>query len=149
LLIYSFFILVPLLFGYQTIANRYSSMSLVICGSVVFDYYYKSDKICVLRRILKLVFLLSLITMIITYFYLLTDSYVSRRINSTGIESELLASKGIGGYSQQEKNVLYVSVRKKELKIVKQVCLKEDKNAFVNVIPLVGVYGKFFREQIK
>lgn len=56
---------------------------------------------------------------------------------------------GIGGYSLDNKIVLYISVRKKELNKLIKICKNEDKYAFLNVIPLENVYGKFFRKPIR
>jgi len=56
---------------------------------------------------------------------------------------------GYGGYSLEGKYVLLMSVRKKEVTKLVQICKKEDSRAFVDVIPLDNVYGKFYRKRIK
>jgi len=56
---------------------------------------------------------------------------------------------GYGGYSLQGKYVLLMSIRKKEVEKLIKICKKEDSKAFVNVIPLDNVYGKFYRKKIK
>ncbi|MFA6756027.1 MAG: YitT family protein [Bacilli bacterium] len=58
-------------------------------------------------------------------------------------------SDGYGGYSQQPRYFIYLSIRKKELKKVLKIVRGADPIAFVNVIPLENVYGKFYRKRIK
>lgn len=57
--------------------------------------------------------------------------------------------KGIGGYSGEEKEVLYISIRKKELHFLLTLCKKEDPHCFTSVLPIDNVYGRFFRKRIK
>ena len=56
---------------------------------------------------------------------------------------------GYGGYSLEGKYIILIAVRKKEIPLIRQVCKKEDPKAFVDVIPLDNVYGKFYRKKIK
>lgn len=56
---------------------------------------------------------------------------------------------GYGGYSLENKYILIMSVRKKEVNKLLQICKKEDPHSFVNVYNLDNVYGKFFRKPIK
>lgn len=58
-------------------------------------------------------------------------------------------SKGEGGYTGQERYIIYVSVRKKEAKKVVKICKNIDPQAFINVIPMDQVYGRFYRKPIK
>lgn len=99
LLIYVYLSLYPAVCGYSTITNRYVSMSFVLCGSIVFRYYYAHNKLDILKKILRITALLSLITMLITYKQLLINPYISRSIKSSGEYSEMLARRGIGGYT--------------------------------------------------
>ena len=54
-----------------------------------------------------------------------------------------------GGYTGKAMYVIYMSVRKKEAKQVVRICRKADPNAFINVIPMDQVYGRFYRKPIK
>ncbi len=56
---------------------------------------------------------------------------------------------GHGGYSLEGKYIILIAVRKKEIPLIRQVCKREDPKAFVDVIPLDNVYGKFYRKKIK
>jgi len=56
---------------------------------------------------------------------------------------------GYGGYSLEGKYILLMTIRKKEVNKLIQICKKEDPKAFVDVIPLDNVYGKFYRKKIK
>src|SRR5574344_2707272 len=56
---------------------------------------------------------------------------------------------GYGGYSLEGKYILLMTIRKKEVTKLIQICKKEDPKAFVDVIPLDNVYGKFYRKKIK
>lgn len=99
LIIYSFMAIYPLIFGYSTIFNRYVSMSLIFCGSIVFRYYYATNKLFILKKVLIVTAILSLITLLITFEQLLLSPYISRSIKSSGEHSAMLASQGIGGYA--------------------------------------------------
>ncbi len=57
--------------------------------------------------------------------------------------------EGKGGYSGDKKYLIYMTVRKKEAKVVINVCKKADPNCFINEFPLSQVYGKFFRKPIE
>lgn len=99
LTIYLYFAIYPILFGNQTISNRYLSMSLVLCGSLVFRYYYTYGKMNILKKVLIITITLSSITMVITYAQLLINPYISRSIKSSGEYSVALARQGVGGYT--------------------------------------------------
>lgn len=99
LVIYFYLILYPIVFGISTIANRYTAMSLVLCGSIIFRYYYAYNKLYILKKVLTITLILSLITMLITYEQLLINPYISRSIKSSGEHSAMLARRGIGGYT--------------------------------------------------
>jgi len=57
--------------------------------------------------------------------------------------------KSEGGYSGQERFIIYMSVRQHEVKKVVKICKKIDKNVFINVMAMEQVYGSFYRKQIK
>lgn len=99
LTIYVFMILYPAICGHSVISHRYMSMSLVFCGSIIFQYYYAKNKFFLLKKILIITVILSLITMLTTYGQLLLDPYISRSIKSSGEYSAGLARRGIGGYT--------------------------------------------------
>lgn len=54
-----------------------------------------------------------------------------------------------GGYSHENKYLIYMTVRKNEAKKVIHVCRKADPSCFINEFPLNQVYGKFFRKPIE
>lgn len=54
-----------------------------------------------------------------------------------------------GGYTGKPVYIIYMSVRKKEAKKVVKICQKVDPNAFINVMPMDQVYGRFYRKPIK
>jgi len=56
---------------------------------------------------------------------------------------------GVGGYSGDKKIVIYMSVRKKEVRLLQQICKEKDEHVFINIIPLVNVQGRFSRKPIK
>ena len=99
LLIYLYLSTYPLLFGNNTISNRYISMSIILCGSIIFQYYYVHNRLNILKKILTITLFLAFITMQITYSQLLLNPNISRSIKSSGEYSLSLAQKGIGGYS--------------------------------------------------
>ena len=99
LVIYAFLAIYPAFFGYSTISNRYLSMSLIFCGSIVFCYYKATNKLFILKKVLIVTLILSFITMLITYEQLLLFPYISRSIKSGGEHSAILARRGIGGYA--------------------------------------------------
>lgn len=99
IVIYLYLIIYPLLFGNDTISNRYMAMSLILCGCIIFRYYYAYNKLKILTRIIIITIILSLITMLITYEQLLINPYISRSIKSSGELSVVLSKQGIGGYS--------------------------------------------------
>ena len=136
--------------------------SLFICLSLIeLDPMYNAR---------KPVFERQLIILLITFLYMFVANFVVDKINTfntkvlvqiitneknmanaiiAAIPHSCTIENGIGGYTNQEKTILYISVRKKELKTLKQVCIKEDKHVFINVIPLLDVFGRFFRSPIK
>lgn len=93
-----FMIAVPYLFGKAVIGNRYSSMILVVCGNIIYEFYKEHGRLENLKRIILFSCFFALITLIITYFNLLINPYVSRSIKSEGDYSKSLAAQGIGGY---------------------------------------------------
>lgn len=54
--------------------------------------------------------------------------------------------KGIGGYTGEDKNVLLLMIRSKELPLVTEVIKEIDHDAFVSVVPAKSVYGEGFEE---
>ena len=56
--------------------------------------------------------------------------------------------KGIGGYSKQEKTVIYCVVSRLELSKVKEVVAQCDANAFLSVVDVHEVYGTRMRKKI-
>lgn len=57
--------------------------------------------------------------------------------------------EGAGGYTGSKIYIVNVSVRKKEAKKVVKVCQSVDPNAFINVIPMDQIYGRFYKKPIK
>lgn len=57
--------------------------------------------------------------------------------------------EGAGGYTGDKIYIVNVSVRKKEAKKVVKVCRSVDPNAFINVIPMDQIYGRFYKKPIK
>ena len=72
-----FMIAVPYLFGKAVIGNRYSSMILVVCGNIIYEFYKEHGHLENLKRIILFSCFFALITLIITYFNLLINPYVS------------------------------------------------------------------------
>lgn len=68
-----------------------------------------------------------------------------------GIREELLGSiyrgititKGYGGYTQEEKDILMMVLTRYEMFHVKKVVRKHDENAFINIFETIEVDGKF------
>ena len=54
-----------------------------------------------------------------------------------------------GGYSEEKKYLIYMTVRKNEAKKVIYICKKADPNCFINEFPLNQIHGKFFRKPIE
>ena len=52
--------------------------------------------------------------------------------------------QGLGAYSKREKTIIYMVVSTSETKHVVKVIQTADPNAFINIINLQQVYGKFF-----
>ena len=98
LLVYFLIILLPYLVGNGVIGNRYMALSLVFLGPVIFDFYRENDLLGHLKVVLYFVGAFALVSAVITYYHLLTDSYISRSLKSAGEESEELQRRGIGGY---------------------------------------------------
>lgn len=96
---YALTVIIPLICGYKIITNRYTSMSLVPLGFVIYDYYKQHGYTDYLRKIFLAVSALAAVTAITTYKKLLDSQYIVRSIKSTGEYSEILAKDGIGGYS--------------------------------------------------
>lgn len=96
---YIYFSFYPLIFNYNVISHRYSSFCLILCGSLVFKYYYQNNKLYILKHIIINILIFAAITLCITLFALLQDSYISRSIKSNGEYSNILSSMGVGGYS--------------------------------------------------
>lgn len=99
LIIYISLIGTSYLLGYSTIGNRYADMSLVLCGTIIYQFYFTHDRLEDLKKPIQITIFLSLITMVITYGQLLINPYISRSIKSSGEYSMSLASRGIGGYT--------------------------------------------------
>ncbi len=57
--------------------------------------------------------------------------------------------EGSGGYTGAKIYIIHVSVRKREAKKVVKVCQGVDPNAFINVLPMDQVYGRFYKKPIK
>lgn len=55
---------------------------------------------------------------------------------------------GVGWYTREEQKVIVTIVRKQEVSDVYRIIKEEDKNAFISVADVMGVYGKGF-ENIK
>lgn len=99
LLSYITLVTIPLLSGHNVIANRYASMSLVILGSVIYDYYYTTGNLKLLLKILFISLLSTIITMFYTYNELLSNPYICRSIKTSGEYTQSVLSRGVGGYS--------------------------------------------------
>lgn len=89
----------PYLFGNSVIAHRYMALALVPLGYLIYTFYETHGQRIILKNIMKIVLLLSTITLVFTTSALLANPYVSRSIKSSGEVSSHLAEKGIGGYS--------------------------------------------------
>lgn len=98
LTVYFLMILLPYFVGNGVIGNRYMALSLVFLGPVIFDFYRENDLLGHLKVILYIVGAFALVSAVITYYNLLTNSFVSRSIKSRGEHSESLERRGIGGY---------------------------------------------------
>lgn len=53
-------------------------------------------------------------------------------------------TKGVGAYSHNERQVIYMVVSSFEMKKVVSIAKKVDEHAFISVVPLIQVYGNFF-----
>ncbi len=56
--------------------------------------------------------------------------------------------KGIGGYSKQDKTLIYCVVSRLEMSKVKEVVKQYDENAFLSVVDVHEVYGTRMRKKI-
>ena len=92
-------IIFPYLLGFSTFGNRYLGVMLVPLGVIVFDYYKCHGKLKDLKNVILCVMAFATVTMVITILRLIEEPYISRSIKSSGEYSEILARKGIGGYS--------------------------------------------------
>ncbi len=54
-----------------------------------------------------------------------------------------------GGYSEEKKYLIYMTVRKNEAKKVIFICKQADPKCFINEFPIYQVYGNFFRKPIE
>ena len=57
--------------------------------------------------------------------------------------------KGIGGYSKQDKTLIYCVMSRLELSKVKDVVAQIDPTAFLSVVDVHEVYGTRMRKKIK
>lgn len=58
-------------------------------------------------------------------------------------------TNGVGGYSGKPVYTIQITVRKSEVKQIVKLTRAIDPKAFINVLPMEQVYGKFFRNPIK
>lgn len=112
----------------------------------------------------------ALVTFMFTAFYMILVTIVVDTINikNKKVEVQIVTSnpnlsnilianiphgctilKGEGGYTGKELYLIYVSVRKREAKKVVRISKEADPNAFINVIPMDQVYGRFSKKPTK
>ena len=56
---------------------------------------------------------------------------------------------GVGGYSHQDKKIIYMTISSNEVKKVVTLAKKVDKSAFICVTPLIQAYGNFFIKPVE
>lgn len=91
--------MLPFLFGYSVIAHRYISLTLVSMGYVIYRFYNRNHLVDALKKIIYIELFLASITAVRTLLALLVNPFISRSIKSTGEDSLILASQGVGGYT--------------------------------------------------
>ena len=104
-------------------------------------------------------FLYLFVTMLVVDFVNTRNKKVQIQIitNMTDMSSVLIANfphstttvAGKGGYSHQEKSIIYMVVSSNEVKRVVDLVKKVDKHAFITVTSLVQAYGNFFIKPIE
>lgn len=129
LFVWLLMITLPYLAGNGVIGNRYMALSLVFFGPIIFEFYRENGLIGHLKAILYIVGAFALVTGLITFFNLLTDSFISRSIKSSGEDSIDLQRRGIGGYqfiyfvASVSLPLLYVFLTEKRKKLKKYAFL--------------------------
>jgi len=84
--------------GNPVLGNRYLGLASLYLIKTIYDYNRKY--IPLLNRFLvKIIFVITLITLSITTYSLLVNPFISRSIKSSGEYTRQLSSNGIGGYS--------------------------------------------------
>lgn len=56
---------------------------------------------------------------------------------------------GVGGYSHQNKKIIYMTISSNEVKRVVTLAKKVDKSSFISVTPLIQAYGNFFIKPVE
>lgn len=56
--------------------------------------------------------------------------------------------KGSGGFSKNEKDVIYVVVTRLEITKLKRIVYEKDKNAFLTIMPVQEAHGEQFKTSI-
>lgn len=97
LVTFFFMVFLPYLANNSVIAHRCVGCSLVFLAPIIFDFYKSINRLCDLKRIMFLIAIFVIITGLITYYNLLINPYISRKLKSDGTGDELLR-QGIGGY---------------------------------------------------
>lgn len=126
----------PNLFGSSVIGNRYMGLALVPLGYLIYSFYETHGHRKILETILKIVLLLSTVTLLLTISALIVNPYVSRSIKSSGEVSRSLAEKGIGGYSF----IYFIAIVTIALIHIAIVEKRKWKKASFTVLSLLCVY---------
>ena len=79
----------------------------------------------------------------------ITTNYNLSQVILANIPHGCTIIEGKGGYSGEKKYLIYMTVRKNEVKKVVRVCKKADLNCFINIYTMDQVYGKFYRKPIE
>lgn len=90
--------MLPYLFGYATIGNRYIGIAPIFLLYIIYDYNNKCGKQYLNILVVKITIFFSLITLFITGRALLINPYISRSLTSVD-NARILMRQGIGGYS--------------------------------------------------
>jgi len=89
---------IPYLFGFPVIGNRYSAISLIPLGYVIYKFHQKDGSLHIIKGAIIVAIILSAITAMTTIAALINNASVSRSIKGSGEYSETLKAQGIGGY---------------------------------------------------
>jgi hypothetical protein len=91
-------ILIPIIYNNLIFAHRYAALLIIPLSPIIYKAYNNSNRIIIIKCLIILTLIFSIITYIFTSEALLIDPYISRSIKSSGIHTEMLSKKCIGGY---------------------------------------------------